>query len=168
MGLASTLTGWLGCIPAGQNCPCQTESTIRIWLVNKSETNYVAPVLKVCPKGMISEPHFTVDPVPKIAPRQVLLYTTTKIAGDQGDCSQADPNFMLGICGWTYGTCTCGMKQADVRYGGQIGVQFNCGDTVILRWSDDPNDPNAAGSWESEVLPAAGNPEPNAAFMTLP
>ena len=48
-------------------------------------------------------------------------------------------------------------------YMGVIGVQFNCGDTIELRWSNCATG-GGEGTWTSTVIPAAGNPQPTEAF----
>jgi len=172
--MASRLVGWVGvavivvmtgCFDFTGICGRQDESSVRIYLVNDSTTHVVAPKLGVCPVGMTTEPHYFVDPIPNIQPGESVVYTTRQIAGNHGVCTNADPAFSIGLCGWSYGTCTCAMTHVAQKFGGQIGFQFNCGDTIILRWTDTGG---AGGTWTSEGLTAAGNAAPTADFQIVP
>ena len=143
---------------------CQPHSYIRLWLVNDSKTKYVSPHPGLCPQGLTTLPHYFVDQRPVLAPGESKSYTTVEMAGAEGLCVNR-PDFMIGLCGWNYGDDPANLTGCSDRYGGQIGYQFNCGDTVILHWTDSGA---ATGTWTSEVLPANGNPAPSAPFQMLP
>jgi hypothetical protein len=140
------------------------EALVQITLVNESETQTVAPNLGVCPNGMASEPHYFVDSPPVIAPGEEVTYTTGQIAGLGGNCLFFSTDFMIGLCGWQYGPSADELTSVDTQYGGQIGFQFSCGDTVIMRWSDTGEN---GGAWTTEVQPGAGNDAPVAEFQEL-
>ncbi len=150
-----------GCLPA----PSDSTDVIRIYLVNDSNTHYVSPNLGVCPNGMGFTPHYFVNPPPVIAPGRAVCYTTTDLAGTQGNCSSTNPLFAIGLCGWSYGPTAEGLSSHSQKYGGQIGVQFHCRDTVILRWTDGLL---TGGTWNSEILTSPGNPKPSASFQIVP
>ncbi len=158
IGVAILCTG--GCDPITTVDP---NTIVTITVVNDSQTQFVQPKLRVCPEGMLVEPHFPLANPPILAPGQSVTYTTAQIAGASGNCQTFSTNFMLGLCGWGYGTDRAALLDTAARYGGQIGFQFHCGDTVILHWTDGAE----AGTWSSEVQPAEGNPAPVAAFQSL-
>ena len=137
---------------------------IRIYLVNDSATYTVSPKPGLCPQGLENLPHYFAVESPLLAPGESISYTTVQLAGLEGYCAGLD-NFMIGLCGWKFGTDPAALTSCSDRYGGAIGVQFNCGDTVILRWTDMGG---ANGVWTSEILPAQGNPVPTTAFQPLP
>jgi hypothetical protein len=148
-------------------CPFQPQpdpaTIVRIKLVNDSQAQYVQPHLRVCPLGMATDPHYPLANPPILAPGQSATYTTAQIAGDDGNCQTFSTDFMLGLCGWGYGTNRNNLSDTGQRYGGQIGYQFWCGDTVILHWTDD----GGPGIWTSEVQSAVGNEPPVAPFQSL-
>jgi hypothetical protein len=137
--------------------------SVTVYLVNTSASKYLAPKLGVCPNGLFLPPHYFVDPVPVIAPGETISYTADAIAGSEGFCTSAGSNFSIGLCQWGSGTDPNTLTTTQGPYGGQIGVQFHCGDTVILRWSD----AGAGGIWSSEVLLAPGNLPPTAPFLIM-
>ena len=144
--------------------PCQGDSTVVIVLANDSTTQFVSPSLGVCPNGMAAQPHLFVDPAPVIAPGTEVTYSTCQIGGTDGDCKTFATDFAIGLCGWQNGPTADDLTAVFTRLAGQIGVQFSCGDTVTLRWTDAGSD---GGTWTSEVQPATGNPEPTADFQEL-
>lgn len=141
------------------------QSFVRIYLVNTSTTKYVSPNPGLCPQGLQNLPHFFVRTPPLLAPGESVAITTVELAGPRGVCCGNPTDFMIGLCGWKYGTDPNALASCADRYGGLIGAQFNCGDTVILRWTDTGAD---IGTWSSEVLPARGNPVTTQPFMALP
>jgi hypothetical protein len=153
-----------GCVDFTPLCSSLDDSSVRVYLINDSNSFLVSPKLGVCPNGLSTEPHFFIDP-PVLRPGEVARYTTRQIAGTQGDCSEAGSAFSIGLCGWGFGSCSCSMTQIAKRYGGQIGTQFHCGDTILLRWTDAGE---TGGTWTSEVLPATGNEPPTADFQIIP
>ena len=166
-GITLAMTGMmlsLGCPGLMPDPPPRDEAMVQIRLVNDSETKYVAPNLRVCPNGMANDPHHMVTPPPVLAPGEQTAYTSAEIAGSDGDCLVFATDFMIGLCGWAHGPSGDDLSTAATRYGGQIGFQFSCGDTVILRWSGEGTN---GGTWTSEVQPAAGNEPPSAEFQEL-
>jgi hypothetical protein len=142
----------------------QDPASVRVYLVNESATKYVSPNLGLCPQGLETLPHSFLSAPPVIGPGQTISYTTRELAGLAGDCAAASPDFMVGLCGWRYGDSPDALTHFDQKYGGQIGYQFNCGDTVILRWTDAGP---ACGTWSSEVLTRPGNDAPTADFQQI-
>jgi hypothetical protein len=138
---------------------------VRIKVVNDSAAQFVSPNIAVCPNGIEIPPHYFVQPPPVLGPGASVTYTTQEVAGStDGNCQTFDTNFMLGVCTWDFGAAADNLAPAaDQRFGGQIGFQFHCGDTVILHWLDTDE---TGGSWTAEVVPAPGNPPPNAPFQS--
>jgi hypothetical protein len=137
---------------------------VRIYLVNSSTSKFVSPNPGLCPQGIENQGHSFLSESPVIAPGQAVTYTTVQIGGDTGVCASADPSFMIGLCGWRFGVDSANLSQCTQKFGGQINVQFQCGDTVILRWTDGGGE---NGTWSSEVLTAPGNAAPTMAFQTI-
>ena len=138
--------GAAGCADLWTLLASGEEGIVQIRFVNDSATETVAPNVGVCPNGMASEPHYFLDSPPVIAPGEEVTYTTWQIAGLGGNCLFYSTDFMIGLCGWQYGPSADDLTAVETRYGGQIGFQFSCGDTVILRWSDAGE---AGGAWTS-------------------
>lgn len=154
---------------SGSDClqslfPCGEDATITVRLINDSTSQSVAPNLGFCPLGMATQPHFFVATPPVLGPGEEITYTSCEIAGAYGNCQTYNSDFMTGLCGWEYGANQAQLSQTIRRFGGQIGVQFNCGDTIILRWTEAGE---AGGTWTSEIEPATGNPQPQTAFQAL-
>jgi hypothetical protein len=157
---------------AASGCDVQTMfpfadsgAVVRLYLVNTSASKFVSPNPGICPQGIEeSTTHQFLDKPPVIAPGTAVSYTTWQIAGFGGLCADADPSFSVGLCGWKFGDSADMLELQPEKFGGQIGFQFNCGDTVILRWSDSGP---ACGTWTSEVLTAPGNALPSMPFMTI-
>jgi hypothetical protein len=164
LGLTGLVVGTAGCTDLFPLPGCGDDARVQIKLINDSTSRYVAPNLGICPNGMASQPHHFVKPAPLLAPGQEVTYTSCQIAGSDGSCTTFSSEFSIGLCGWQYGPSEDELTSALRRFGGQIGTQFGCGDTVILRWSD--NDAGG-GSWTSEVEPASGNNPPAADFQEL-
>lgn len=138
---------------------------VRIKVVNDSVRQFVSPVIAVCPNGIQNEPHHFVQTPAVLAPGESITYTTTEIGGSDGNCQTFNTNFMLGVCTWEFGSTRETLTPAtNQRFGGQIGFQFECGDTVILHWLDTDE---TGGSWTAEVLTAPGNQAPSAPFQSL-
>ena len=138
---------------------------VRIKVVNDSVRQTVRPNIAVCPNGIESEPHHFVRTPPVLGPGESITYTTAEIAGTDGNCQTFDTNFMLGVCTWEFGDSRETLAPAAAqRFGGQIGFQFQCGDTVILHWLDTDE---VGGSWTAEVITAIGNQLPSAPFQSL-
>jgi hypothetical protein len=156
--------GCLGCADLFPFLACGEESVVEIRLMNDSATQFVAANLGVCPNGMANEPHYFVDAPHVLAPGEEVTYTTRQVAGLAGNCLIFSSDFMIGLCGWEYGSSAEELTAVATRYGGQIGFQFSCGDTVILRWSEAGE---TGGAWTSEVQPAPGNDAPVAEFQEL-
>ncbi|MFH1420234.1 MAG: hypothetical protein ABII12_18330 [Planctomycetota bacterium] len=144
--------------------PCDDATTVTIRLINDSETQTVAPNLGLCPNGMANQPHYFVSTPPVLAPGEETTYTGCQIAGCGGNCETYSTDFMVGLCGWQYGPSADDLTATENRFGGQIGMQFNCGDTITLRWCDEGA---AGGTWTSEVQTAPGNAAPTADFQNL-
>lgn len=155
--LADLLAG----IAAGS---CDETSSVRIRLVNTSADQFVAPNVGVCPNGMAASPHYFAHPTPVLGPGEEITYTSCQIASIDGNCDTFSTDFAVGLCGWRYGASTDALTSATRRFGGQIGFQFSCGDTIILRWTDSGND---GGTWTSEVEPATGNTTPAVDFQEI-
>jgi len=166
LGIAGVvlLTG-AGCPgPADQDAPPPT--AIKITLFNDSCGTYLAPKFGVCPNGMTQEPHHFVNPPAVVAPGESVTYTSDQVAGaTDGNCVAFPTVFTAGIPGWGYGPTSNPdtMTYVDTRYIGIIGIQFHCGDTVNLHWSNCATG-SGEGTWTSEVIPGVGNPEPTAPF----
>lgn len=140
-------------------------AAVRLYLVNTSANKFVSPNPGICPQGIEeSTTHRFLAEPPVIGPGEAVTYTTWQIAGANGLCKNADANFSVGLCGWKFGDSVDNLTLQAEKFGGQIGYQFNCGDTVILRWSDSGP---ACGTWTSEVLSAPGNVTPSMPFMTI-
>lgn len=140
-------------------------SVVRLYLVNTSAAKFVSPNPGICPQGIEeSTTHRFLAEPPVIGPGEAVTYTTWQIAGANGLCGDADPSFSVGLCGWKFGDAADNLTLQAEKFGGQIGYQFNCGDTVILRWADTGP---ACGTWASEVLTAPGNNPPTMSFMTI-
>lgn len=139
-------------------------ASVKLILMNDSASRYVAPNPGLCPQGLDAGGHSFLPTRPVIAPGQSVTYSTFEIGGLSGLCSSADPTFMVGLCGWHHGEDPNNLAQCSQRYGGQIGFQFSCGDTVILRWTDEGG---VDGVWTSDVQPAAGNPMPTMSFQSM-
>jgi hypothetical protein len=163
---------------SGAGCPGPTDptvdpqnqdpirtTTLTITLINDSCGTYISPKFAVCPNGMALQPHHFVDPPAVVAPGASVTYTTDQIAGADGDCVASSSNFMVGLPGWGYGPTSNpdAMTYVDTRYVGMLGVQFHCGDTVKLHWSNCATG-SGPGTWTSEVIPGPGNSEPTAPF----
>jgi hypothetical protein len=147
--------------PTGQVDP---PTTLTINVFNDSCATYISPRLGVCPNGMAQPPHYFVEPPPVITPGQSVSYTSDQIAGAvDGDCSTFS-GLVVGIPGWGYGPTSNPdtMTYVETRFVGLVGVQFHCGDTINLRWSNCTT--GGEGTWTSEVIPAPGNPDPTAPF----
>jgi len=129
-------------------------ASIRLYLINESASKFVCPNPGLCPQGLTTGAHHFLDSPPMLAPGEAVSYTTRQLGGADGVCTGDRPDFMVGLCGWNYGDSPDQMNTMAKQYGGQIGFQFNCGDTVILRWNDAGP---AGGTWTSEVLTAPGN-----------
>lgn len=153
-----------GCVNELLMIAAQDAGSVRVYLVNESTAKFVSPNLGLCPQGLETLPHSFVTTPPIIAPGQAVSYTTRELAGTAGDCSAASPDFMVGLCGWSYGDSAESLTRFDMKYGGQIGMMFNCGDTVILRWTDGGAD---CGTWSSEVLTRPGNATPTVEFQQI-
>jgi hypothetical protein len=139
-------------------------ATVRVYLVNASTARYVSANLGLCSLGLQTQPHqFITDP-PVLAPGEAATFTMRQVGGAYGDCANASPDYMIGLCGWRFGDAPDALTLQDQQYGGQIGVMFHCGDTVILRWTDDGPD---CGTWASDVLVAPGNPQPTQDFQLI-
>ena len=137
---------------------------VQIKVVNDSAAQIVSPIIAVCPNGIENQPHYFSTP-PVLAPGESITYTTQQIAATDGNCETFGTAFMLGVCSWEFGTAADNLAPAaNQRFGGQIGFQFQCGDTVILHWLDTDA---TGGSWTAEVVPAIGNPAPTAPFQSL-
>lgn len=154
----------LGCVDMLGLFGFADRGVVRIYLVNESSTHHLSPNPGLCPSGLETQPHFFLPTQPVLAPGESVSYTTFQLAGPSGFCCRAADNFMIGLCGWKFGTDPANLASCTQKYGGQIGVQFRCGDTVILRWTDGGA---VNGTWTSEVLSAPGNAPPTAAFMLL-
>ncbi len=141
-----------------------TEPLVRIKVVNDSARQFVSPNIAVCPNGITQPPHHFVEVPAVLAPGESITYTTEEIAGTDGNCRTFTTDFMLGICTWQFGSTRDDLATADQRFGGQIGFQFQCGDTVILHWLDTDE---TGGSWTAEIITAPGNQVPTAPFQAL-
>jgi len=144
--------------------PCTEDAMVTVRLINDSATQTVSPNLGFCPNGMADVPHLFVSTPPVLGPGEEATYTSCEVAGSFGNCQTFTTDFMIGLCGWRYGADEAQLTQATRRFGGQITHQFNCGDTVILRWTDAGDN---GGTWTSEVQPATGNTQPGEAFQEL-
>ncbi len=140
-------------------------ASVKLILINDSATKHVSPNPGLCPQGLDVQTHAFLDPRPLLAPGERIAVSTFQLAGFDGLCSDADPSFMIGLCGWHHGEDPANLTQCTEQYGGQIGFQFHCGDTVILRWTDEGG---PDGTWTSEVVPATGNAPPMMAFQLMP
>ncbi|HSW46605.1 MAG TPA: hypothetical protein VLM89_13655 [Phycisphaerae bacterium] len=143
----------------------QPPTKLTITIFNDSCSTYIAPKFGVCPNGMAQPPHHFVEPPAVIAPGKSVTYTTDQVAGAaDGNCATFSTEFMVGVPGWGYGPTSNPdtMTYVETRYVGLIGVQFHCGDTIKLRWSNCIS--GGEGTWTSEVIPATGNPAPTASF----
>ena len=138
--------------------------SVRVYLVNTSSSRFVSPNIGLCPQGLANQPHNFLEAPPMLGPGESISYTTRQIGGADGVCTNASAQFMVGLCGWTYGPTAEDQTRQDQKFGGQIGYQFNCGDTVILRWADGGP---ACGTWTSEVLTAPGNTPATAPFQLI-
>ncbi len=159
----------LGTACLGTTCvqflaPCGETSTVTVKLINDSSTDTVAPNLGFCPNGMANQPHYFVSTPPVLGPGEEITYTACQIAGGYGNCDTYSTDFMVGLCGWQYGASAENLTATANRFGGQIGAQFFCGDTVTLRWTDTGA---TGGTWTSEVATATGNAAPTADFQAL-
>ncbi|MFH1748839.1 MAG: hypothetical protein ABIG44_17535 [Planctomycetota bacterium] len=150
------------CLFPTSTCTAATGVTIR--LINDSATQHVVPNLGICPNGMAYTPHYFVNPTPTLAPGAEVVYTSCEIADSDGNCVNFATDFMIGMCGWQYGADANALTSTARRLGGAIGVQFNCGDTIILRWTEAGDN---GGTWTSEVQPATGNPAPMEQFQEI-
>lgn len=164
--VALTLATMLACggCPFDPGIWGDASSRVQIRLENTSATEYVAPNVGVCPNGMAQPPHYFLEPPPVLGPGQSFTFTTTQLAGFDGNCATFATDFMIGLCGWQYGPAAADLAATTQRFGGQIGFQFRCGDTVILRWTDAGA---AEGTWSSEVVSGPGNEPPTADFQSL-
>lgn len=152
---------------ASPNTDVALPTTLTITLFNDSCGTYIAPKFGVCPNGMTAEPHHFVDPPAVLAPGKSITYTTDQVAGaTDGNCSSFPTAFTVGIPGWGYGPTSNPdtMTYVDSRFVGVIGVQFNCGDTIRLRWSNCDTG-SGQGSWTSEVIPGPGNAATTTPFV---
>ena len=154
-----------GCPGLWPVTPPTGDETVQVRLINDSATQYVAPNLGVCPNGMANQPHHFVETPPVLAPGEEITYSAGELAGSGGNCVTFATDFMVGLCGWLYGADGEELDSVERRFGGQIGFQFSCGDTIILRWSEAGED--ESGTWTSEVEPAAGNDPPEVPFQEL-
>jgi hypothetical protein len=168
LALSVVVLGLAGCTDqmAAQLASLQASNTnaLRVYLVNKSTTKFVSPKLGLCSTGLDNLPHDFIQDPPVLAPGQAVSYSSLQISSDRGNCSTAGDQFMIGLCGWKYGDSATNLTSYPQRYGGQIGFQFQCGDTIILRWNDGGPD---CGAWTSEVLTAPGNAAPTADFQLI-
>jgi hypothetical protein len=139
-------------------------ASVRLYLVNESENLYLSPNPGLCSQGLTAGPHRFLEVRPILAPAEAVSYTTRQIGGAEGVCTGERPDFMVGLCGWSFGSSPDQMTEINVQYGGQIGHQFNCGDTVILRWVDAGP---AGGAWSSECLTAPGNMPATMEFQSI-
>ncbi len=169
--IASRLLTVAACVAvlSGATClqflvPCTEQAMVTVRLINDSAAQSVSPNLGFCPNGMASQPHFFVGAPPVLGPGEEATYTSCEVAGSFGNCQSFSADFMVGLCGWRFGADQAQLAQVPRRFGGAIGQQFSCGDTIILRWSDAGGN---GGAWTSEVQPAAGNSPPAAAFQEL-
>ena len=149
-------------------------TTLKVTLFNDSCGTYISPKFGACPMGMPQQPHYFVEPPAVVAPGQSVTYFTDQVAGTtDGDCVAFATEFTVGVPGWGYGptdnpdTMTYVGMPTDPPYIGIIGVQFQCGDAIELRWSNCDTG-SGAGSWTSEVIPGPGNPAPTAPFGPPP
>lgn len=140
-------------------------ASVKLVLINDSATKYVSPNPGLCPQGLDTGPHSYLASRPLLAPGARVTITTFQLAGFDGLCVDADPSFMIGLCGWHHGDDPANLTQCSNQYGGQIGYQFHCGDTVILRWTDEGG---PDGTWTSEVVSATGTAPPMMAFQLMP
>lgn len=162
----ATLTAVSGCgIDFGSCLHRRGPATVRLILVNTSADKFVQPNPGLCPQGLeqTGSHRFLPNP-PIIPPGRAVSFTTLQIAGVGGLCANADPNFAVGLCGWKFGPSADNLATQSTKFGGQIGAMFNCGDTVILRWSDTGPE---CGTWESEILTAPGNDPPSMPFQII-
>ncbi len=164
MMLGIVLIGIAGCDTFPNYFLMGSPDEVTVYLVNQSTSKYVSPNPGLCPQGLEAAGHSFLDDRPMLAPGQMVSVTTRQIDPTRGDCSNADPTFMLGLCGWNHGDDPQNLTACTQRYGGQIGYQFQCGDTVILRWTDEGS---PDGTWTSDVITAPGNAAPSAAFQLM-
>ena len=139
-------------------------SSVRVYLINDSTTQYVAPNLGLCPQGLANPPHSFLDAPPILAPGEAIGYSMWRIGGAAGLCIGDCPDYMVGLCGWWYGPDSEVANRIDRKFGGQISLQFQCGDTILLRWTDAGAE---GGVWSSSVLTAPGNDPPTADFQEI-
>lgn len=164
-GIAVSASMIVGCGAELGGLFLDSGDVVRVYLVNTSTSKYVSPNPGICPQGIeATTSHRFLDEPPIIEPGRAVSYTTQQIAGSGGVCANADPSFSVGLCGWKYGDSPDNLTLQAEKFGGQIGYQFGCGDTVILRWADTGP---ACGTWSSEVMTAPNNPLPTAPFMTI-
>lgn len=163
-GLVAILLLTGGCTEQWFSLFASDPGSVRVYLVNTSASRLVAGNLGLCSLGLENQPHRFIEQPPVLAPGESYALTTRQIGGAEGDCTNASPQFMIGLCGWRFGDTVESLQLQDQKFGGQIGYQFHCGDTVILRWADGGPD---CGTWASEVLSAPGNPQPSQPFQTI-
>lgn len=165
-GVAIALSAFLSiaCDSAFDFFGVPSATTLRLYLVNESTTRYVSPNPGLCAEGLEAGTKRFLDVPPVIAPGEAVSYTSFEIGGQDGICSGDNPQFMIGLCGWKHGASAEDLSPCSKRYGGQIGFQFQCGDTIILRWTDAGD---IDGTWTSEILSALGNGPPAADFQYI-
>jgi len=163
-GLVAILLLTGGCTEQWFSLFASDPGSVRVYLVNTSASRLVAGNLGLCSLGLENQPHRFIEQPPVLAPGESYAFTARQIGGAKGDCTNASPQFMIGLCGWRFGDTVESLQLQDQKFGGQIGYQFHCGDTVILRWADGGPD---CGTWASEVLSAPGNPQPSQPFQTI-
>ena len=159
--LAALLPGIAGCDTFFNSFPTDA---LTFTLVNQSASKYVSPNPGLCPQGLTVEPHSFLAERPLLSPGESVTMSTAQIDATGGRCADADPSFMFGLCGWNHGADPQNMTSCAQRYGGQIGHQFNCGDTIIMRWTDQGS---PDGTWTTEVRSAPGNAAPTAEFQLM-
>lgn len=153
-----------GCTELFSLIPLFQDASVKLVIHNDSATRYVSPNPGLCPQGLEVQTHSFLAERPVISPGGSVTITTLDIGGLDGLCADADPSFMVGFCGWQHGEDPDSLSACTLQYGGQIGFQFNCGDTIVLRWTDEGG---PDGIWTSEVIPQTGNPAPQMPFQLM-
>lgn len=154
-----------GCMELTNLIPQIGAASVKLVIYNDSTSKFVSPKPGLCPQGLEVQTHSFLANPPVIAPGGSATVTTLDIGGLDGICIASDPSFMVGFCGWKFGEDPNNLAACTQQYGGQIGFQFNCGDTLIMRWTDTGGE---SGTWTTQVQPAAGNPTPTQQFQVLP
>lgn len=153
-----------GCTDAFNLLPIFDSASVKLIIHNDSATKHVSPNPGLCPQGLEVQTHSFLENPPVLAPGASVTITTLDIGGFDGLCADADPSFMVGFCGWKFGEDPNNLSACTEQYGGQIGYQFHCGDTLIMRWTDSGG---TNGTWTTEVQPAMGNPAPTMEFQVM-